>query len=383
MTNPGPGDGQWGQPSPYGQPQQPPFQQTPYQPPPYGQPQPPPYGQPQPPAYGQPQPPSYPPADYGSPQQPAYPAQGYAQPQYGQQPPQFGGPGGQPPTTGGKGRKGLLIGSSVVVVAVIALVLFLVLGKSSSSGGSSPADAAKSLFDAGKTGNLSSVSNALCTQDRALVSAASKSGGADSFVGSDRITSYSLGPVTQQDSTHASVKVTYSTVGSPAPDTESVPLEKDGGSWKVCFSSSLLAGAGALPTSLPTNLSGLPTSLPSGFPTDLPSGFASDLPTDLPTDVGSTISGLCATETTDAISVAAAYVGLAETGIASAAQGCVYQNTVPASTTAKLAGKEYTPTSVTGADGVLEFTGGDGSKLTVKTSKESDGHYYVTSVTVG
>ncbi len=384
MTDPGQG-GQWGQ-NPYNQPQQPPYGQ-PQPPPAYGQPQPPPaYGQPQQPPYGQPPQPPYgqPSSGQGPYEQGAYPTAAYPAGTYG--PPPYGaGPGATPPSGGGK-RKGLMIGSAVVVLAVIAAVVAFALSSGGGgSSGSTPADAAKALLSAGKSGSRSGVTNALCTQDRALVSAALTS--SNPLVGSDKLTSYTVGAVTQQDSTHATVKVSYTESGK-APDTEDLPVVKDGSSWKVCFTSELF-GSGAptsgashpvaLPSGLPSDLaSDLPSDLPSGLPSDL----ASDLASDLPTDIGSALNAVCASAATDAIEVAAAYIGLAESGVTQAAQACVYKNSVSAATTAKLAGHDYTPTSFGNGSGPFGFTGDNGSKVTIATSKESDGLYYVTSVTV-
>ncbi len=121
-------------------------------------------------------------------------------------------------------------------------------------------------------------------------------------------------------------------------------------------------------------MSSLASALPS-LPTDLPTDLT-NLPTDLPTS----ISSLCANQT-NALIVAAGYIGLAEGGDATDAQACVYKNSVPLATTQKLSGKELIPTGALDSSGTLTLTGG-GSTVKVTTAKESDGNYYVTAVTI-
>jgi hypothetical protein len=393
VTNYGPGDNQWGQQNPYGTPQQPNVPPVPQNPPDYGQQgyPPPGYGQP---GYGQQPAPEYGQPQYGQPQygQPGQPQQGYPQ-----QPGNFGQPGfpppGYPPQQpagtggGGKRRKGLLIGTGVIgALIIIAIVLLFTVGGSSSSD-ATPAAAVKALLSAGKSGSLSGVKNSLCSQDQALVAAAA--GAKDNpLVGSDRLTSYSVGTVTQSDSTHASVAVTYKTAGDSTPDSLTVPVEKNGGSWKVCFTSASFGGGSALPSGLPSSLasgllpSGLPSGLlPSGLPSDLPSGLPSGLlPSGVPTDIGSIISSVCTSARTSAVEVVGAYLGLAESGQTAAAQGCTDPSKVSADTTAKFGSKAYTPTGLSPDGTEVNLTSSDGSKATIKVTKESVG-YLVTSVT--
>ena len=255
-------------------------------------------------------------------------------------------------------------------MVVVIVILLLVVGKSSGST-ATPTDAAKTLLNAAKSGDTTAATNALCSEDRAIASAAKD----NLFTGSDdRVTSYQIGSVDQTDSTHASVNVTVTTSSDSSPQTESLPVEKQGGNWKVCFSSSFLGGGSAA--------GGLPTSLPSGLLSSLANSLPTDVPTDLPTDLSSAISGLCA-DSDSGVIVASAYVGLAETGQSDAAQACVYKNTVPLSTTQKLSGKSLIPSGVDPSGGSVTLTSSDGSKVVVKTTKESDGNYYVTSVSFG
>ncbi len=250
MTDPGSGDPQQGQPNPYNQPPpaEPPAPQYPaapqYPPPPPG------YAAPPPPPYAQPyEQPGYqlPPPTYGQPyEQPGYqPPPGYQQPYPGYPGTQPYAPVGygQPTPPAGKSRKGWFIGGGVVIAAIIvAVVLLAVVGKKSGSSGT-PTDAAKNLMVAAKAGDKNGVLNALCSTDRALASA----GNANPLTvidDTDPVTSYQIGSVSQTDSTHANVKVTVSYQSEPA-DTEDLPVVKEGGSWKVCFSNSIFGGGSA------------------------------------------------------------------------------------------------------------------------------------------
>jgi hypothetical protein len=135
--------------------------------------------------------------------------------------------------------------------------------------------------------------------------------------------------------------------------------------------------------SLPNLASGLPTDIPTDLPTDFPTDLGGGLPTDLASDLPTDLNGICVGAQSGAVTVSGFYVGLAESGDTSAAQGCVYHDSVPASTTAKLSGKQFTPTSLDPVGGKLVLKGSDGTTVTVTTSRESDGKYYVTSVTIG
>ena len=351
-----PGQPQYGQPGQYGQPE---YGQPQYGQPQYGQPGQ--YGQPQ---YGQPQ--------YGQPQEPQYGQYGQ-QPQYGQY--------GQPTPPGRSGRtKGLLYGGGAVVVAgVVVLVLFLtgVLGGDDDGGGAStPAAAARALLDAAKSNDVPAARSALCRADQALAATSL------TLTNGGRITSYTIGRTTQQGPDKAKVAVT-ATVTGRAPDTESLPTIKEDGHWKVCLSSGGGLSAGTLPTGV---LSGGP--LPSGLPTsDLP-GLPSGLPTD---GLGGgsaggpsapTAANICI-QLDSASRVAGFYLNLAQLGSVSSAQQCVYQDTVPESTTAGIRkpGVFYLPVAGSSTDGPFTFRSTTGNAtVTVTVAKESDGHYYVVKV---
>jgi hypothetical protein len=116
------------------------------------------------------------------------------------------------------------------------------------------------------------------------------------------------------------------------------------------------------------------SSLANELPTSIPSGLLSDIPT--------SVDDICAQQSSSLL-VASVYAGLAEAGQADAAQACVYKDTVPRSTTERLAGKVLLPTGLGANDGSITLSGTDGSQVTVKTTKEPDGRYYVTGVTFG
>jgi Domain of unknown function (DUF4878) len=227
-----PADPHWGQSNPqYGQPQ-------------YGQPQ---YGQPQ---YGQP--------GYGQSQ---YPEAGYGQQPWsgGQSTAVYGSP---PPTTRGGGGKGLIITLIVVLLLVGAGVAAYFLFFNGGGSGSSPKSAVKALLDAGKANDKNKVPGLLCAADRAR--------GLDTQVSnSPLIKSYSIGQTKSTDAAHATVQVTVTTTAA-ANQSEDVPVLKENGSWKVCFTLTPIPTPSITftPPSLPTSI---PTVIPTGIPTVIPS----------------------------------------------------------------------------------------------------------------
>jgi hypothetical protein len=254
MSDPGqgygpPGDPSWGQSTPqYGQPE---YGQQQYGQPQQGQPQ---YGQPQ---YGQPQ--------YGQPQ--------YPQGGYGQQP-WSGGQStavyGSPPPTGGRRGKGWIITLIVVLLLVGAGIAAYFVFFSGGGSGSSPKAAVKALLEAGKTNDKNKVPGLLCDADRAA-------GRVTEVTGGPLIKSYTIGQTKSTDATHATVQVTVTTTDNPSQTAE-IPVLKERGSWKVCFSLSPIFSPTATPRvtftppSLPSSVP--PISIPTQIPTfSLPSGF--------------------------------------------------------------------------------------------------------------
>ena len=348
-------------------------------------------GQPTYPDPNYPQQPTYPPPSYG-PQpttplpeygQPGYPQQGYPQQGYPQQGyPPYGGPGGPTPPggpyppagpvgSGGGGRKGLFIGGGVLVALLAVIAYFVFSGGSSSA--STPKAAVTTLLDAGKTLDVKKAKSVLCEASKNLSTYATPTA-------TDQVTSYKVGAVTQTDANHATVSVTVTTSGQSTSQTESVPVKKEGGSWKVCPTDILSSLPSSLPSSIPSGLlpSGIPSGLlPSGLlPSGIPSGL---LPSGLPSGLGGL--NICASVGGNPLSVATTYIEAAGTGLSDMAAPCIYHGSVPDSVTASLKGKLYIPSGSNGD--TYDFATADGkSKAAVTVTKESDGKYYVTNVQV-
>lgn len=282
------------------------------------------------------------------------------------------GPGGPPvpgPPGGGKGRRGLFAGIGVVIVVILALLAYFLFAGGSSSA-STPKDAVKKYLEAGKTLDVKQAKKVMCRADQALPQLSNPDP-------KERVKSYTIGAVSKKDSSHATVKVSYVTAGSSEPLSADLPVKKEGGSWKVCVTDLLSTLPTSLPTSASTSASSLPTQ--SGLPTDtgLPTGLPSSLP----------VTGACA-DSSSASTPAITYMTMAGFGFTAQAQACVYQDTVPKSVTTGLTGNAYFPagTDKTGGNdhgptGVYDFQTADSSKkVTVTTTKEPDGKYYVTDV---
>jgi hypothetical protein len=92
---------------------------------------------------------------------------------------------------------------------------------------------------------------------------------------------------------------------------------------------------------------------------------------------------LCTSAGGEPLVVATTYVYAAAYGVPSLAVDCVYHDAVPASVTARLQGKSFTPdfSSATGS-GPFRYRADDGTTVVVTVTKEPDGRYYVTNVTV-
>jgi hypothetical protein len=362
-----PGGPAYGQQPPYDPGQPPQFpQQPPYDPNQTAQfPQQPPYDPNQTAQF--PQQPPYDPnqaAPYG---QPVYPAADYGQP------PQYGGPGGPPqypgapPTgSGGGGRRGLLLAVAVVVLAALGVGAFF-LFSGSDSASADPADAARALLDAGKSGDINAAKQVLCASD---ISA----GLANQLNQSGKVTNYKILNTVSKGDNRATVTVTVTTQKG-GTQTEPLPVVKEDGKWKVCFT-----GGGQ----------------PPGGPSDFPSPTGSQIPPtasvpsiSLPSISLPPISNLpsvpvtnpCAV-ITDPNTVALVYVGAAEIGQTDVAQACVFENSVPRSATESLATTGNGLFAPTGSHGTTyEFESIDGTtRLAVTVTKESDGNYYITAL---
>jgi hypothetical protein len=362
--------GQAGQPQ-YGQPPtQPQYGQPPTQPPnqpQYGQPE---YGQPQ---YGQPQ---YGQPQYGQPQYGTgqYPAAGDTA-QYGAVPPQYPPTGGYPvagPPGGGSGsgpNKGLLAGIGALLVAAIVVAILLLTGVFSSSASAKPEDAVKKLLDAGKTGDISTAKSVLCAADNSL--------GITNDLAKDRIKSYTIGKVTKKSANEATVTTTVVTTQNSTPDTEAVPVVKEGGKWKVCVSR-----LGATPSSAPGSV----TAPPSAPASDFPSASAPSVSIPAVSNIPSTLNGInpCnyATSLGDAAEI---YVAAAETGQLDLAQSCVSGSSVPRSVTESIKAKStsdyYDPTPTVNGN-VAHFKSISGSHTIDVTVEKAATGYAIVGVKV-
>jgi hypothetical protein len=374
---------EWGQPPQGGPNWQEPSQQQPWQQPgqppqpgygqeQYGQPQPDygqqPYGQPAQPGYGQPQ---YGQPDYSQPQygQPGYGQPQYGQPDYSQQ--QYGQPayGYVPPVqqgSGSGGNKGLMYGAiALVVVAALGVGGYFLFagGNDKKSGGNGDAkSAAEALLKASEAQNIDAAKAVLCKEDladSALITA----------LQSVHVTSYTIGNVDQNgDVTVVHANIQAQGTGS-TPDGK-IPVIQEDGKFKVCLSRS----TGGSPMS--GGSSGAATSSVAAPPS------TSDFPSQ--PSVPSSASGVvCDDSQTDAFGVADWYMIKVEDGEDDGAQACTFPNTVPASVTASISGKNFEPDFGSGGEtGPFIFNAKDGTSVSVSVTKESDGKFYVTGVKV-
>lgn len=332
----------------------------------FGQ-QPPGYGQP-PPGYGQP--PPYGDPTYGDPTQtqPLYGAPAYGAPGGGgNEPPQYPGYG-PGPGDGGRSRKGLWISLAVAALAA-AVVGAILLFTGSDAGASSPKDAVAKLLDAGKTGDVDAAKKVLCNEDVQLGTVAR-------LQSQGNVKSYSIGKVEQKDGSHATVTATITSGNSSTPETSTLPVIKEDGGWKVCFTD----GLRQLPSNLSSASSGPSQSFPSASIPVAPPSIA--LPSiSIPTGLPSLGLGSFCASTVSAFTTAQVYIGAVEIGSPDIAQGCVYQDSVPASVTRRLGTghRFYTPTGSQSGP-VFEFRSSDGGKVEITVTKESDGKYYITKV---
>jgi hypothetical protein len=232
------------QPDPYGQ--QPAYGQPPTSGPAYGQQpgygqQPPPYGQQPPPYGGQP--------GYGQPppfeQPPPYGQPGYGQqpPPYGQQPPYgqpgYGGYPGAPAPQRRGGKLGWILGGAAVVLVlfVVGIVVFVqFLGGPSND--NSPEGAVDRWLAAVKDENIDDVKENSCAKDvQAYNQDPSRT---DDFTNTsgNKLESWDIGTANVSgDSGKVSVTIKgEKSDGSSASDTGQVPVVREGGDWKVCWS---------------------------------------------------------------------------------------------------------------------------------------------------
>jgi hypothetical protein len=260
----------------------------------------------------------------------------------------------------------------------LAIVLYAVLS-GGTSGATTPQAAVRTLLDAGKHGDVGKARSVLCSADRAL-------GALSHMPGSGRITDYTVGAVSAQNGVTL-VQASFTTSTSPERQSETFPVVKEGGSWKVCFTRTPVGSSAGLPSGFPT---GFPSNVPSA---GSPSGGGSANPTlpvpsggpalpNLPSGIGTlpAIASLCQ-GAESGFGAASTYMGAAEIGVPAVAQACVWHNSVPEAVTRSLFGKLWAPTTTDENAVVIEFASTDGTaRVRITTAREPDGHYYVTGV---
>ena len=154
-----------------------------------------------------------------------------------------------------------------------------------------------------------------------------------------------------------------------SPDSTAASPHSTASSHSTAAPQSTAPGPGALPAATTAYATATATAAPA----------TQDAPTD-----GGAPSSSCPSAA-DAEIPAFIFVGALALEQAQDAQDCVYPGTVDPATTAALSGRAFEKQaddhSDTGASGTFTFTevGGHG-KLTVTTTKEADGKYYVTAV---
>jgi hypothetical protein len=248
-----------------------------------------------------------------------------------------------------------------IVIAAAGGVLGYFLSSSSPSGAATPAAAVQRLLDAGQHNDVGKARAVLCSGDRAL-------GQLSHLPSSGTIATYEIGTESVVNDLTV-VQASYTTSTSAVTTTETFPVVKENGSWKVCFTKAIAS----VPS--PSTLSSSGSLLPSASGT-LPSG--------MPSGLGS-LSGaasLCS-GSTSGFGVASTYLGAVALRVLPIAQACVYHNLVPESVTTSLAGTLFRPVTTDQNASVIDFASTVGSKkVRVRTARESDGLYYVIEVSV-
>ncbi len=263
-------------------------------------------------------------------------------------------------TVTGPSRKRIAVILAALAVAAGGGLAYL-LAPSSPSGATTPAAAVERLLSAGQHDDIGKAQAVLCAGDRAL-------GQLSHLPRSGTIASYQIG--TQSVLNHLTiVQATYTTSTSVAATTETFPVVKENGSWKVCFTKAIATVPSNRPA--PSSSTGLP---PTSFtpPSGLPSGLVA-----LP-GAASLCSG-----STSGFGVASTYLGAVALRVVPIAQACVYHDLVPESVTTSLAGTLFKPVTTDQNASVIDFASTVGAaKVTVRTAREPDGLYYVIGVTV-
>ncbi|MEO9139811.1 MAG: hypothetical protein ABI345_12170 [Jatrophihabitans sp.] len=316
---------------------------------------------------------------YGAQQYPTqqFPGQPYGEPQYpgqyatGQYEQQFNPYSGAAPANSGKSQKGIFIGlAAVAAIGAVVLVLALtgVFSSNDSTTTDSPRSAAEKVLLASKNSDLNGVKAGLCQQDR-------NDPQVIEIVGDERATAYTINSVEQTGTDQAVVKARITT--KTKTDDAELPVIKENGSWKVCFSAR--AGTNSSSGIVPRPSFSVPR--PSFSVPSLPTFPSITVP---PINVPSIPSSFCASSVSASATARLFVSGITIKSI-SLAEGCIYQNRVSQSQLQALtsSGNVYSPFINTGDEGpVFTFKSVTGATiLKVTVEKQSDGKYYVVDAT--
>jgi hypothetical protein len=197
------------------------------------------------------------------------------------------------------------------------------------------------LLKASQDQDLDAAKAALCREDLG-------NGMMDSLE-SVEVVSYDIGTVEEKDG-YSIVNATVRTTDDESSPDGKVPVVKEDGTWKVCFS----RGIGDLHVPTTTD------------PTDTSGGSGDD--------------GTCLADQGTALEVADRYVSVATYSVEDA-QACVYAGSVPASVAEGFA-QDFFFYDHSNGDGTFVYTNDEDQELTVTVTQESDGKYWVTDASV-
>lgn len=283
---------------------------------------------------------------------PQYPAQSPAPataPSYGQ-------PGGAPEPTN---QRPLMIALGAVIVAGLVVLVLAVSGVFSGggSGGESPTAGAKAAVEkvlyASKRQNLDDIKAAVCKKD--LTNPA-----LSEIVGDEHASSYSIGEAKEDSPDRVTVSVRVTTEKS-GTDSAELPVVREDGEWRVCFS----------------DVSSTSSSASTPDPNTPDPSFSA--PSSGGTDSTDSTFNVCASGS-DAASTAKIFISFITLGSSEQAAACVADGKLSESQVKALLGDIYSPSQATGSGPQFTFTSATGtSTITVTVEKQSDGRYYVTA----
>lgn len=271
---------------------------------------------------------------------------GYGEPQYPAEP--YPKPPLIPPS-----QRGIFAALGVIVVAGLVVLVMAIAGvfSSDSTAGNTPRKAVEDALYASKRQNLDDLKTVVCRRDLSNPELGD-------VVGDDHAESYSIGRVTQTgDRASVDVRVTTAKRTSSA----SLPVLREDGSWKVCFSE----------IDDPSGPSGSDTTPPPSSDSFSPSSPDPSLSLSTPS------INFCASAT-DAVTTAKYFASFVGLDLTTQAASCVYQDRISKSDVEALTGDIYSPDQVVSSGNTFSFRAATGSStLYVTVEKQSDGKYYV------